>query len=81
MEIYAEPYIEHEIEDFIKRRIRRSSCTECTGLELYRAYKQWCKEFNTLPKSRNKFYETLEKDFIKVRDKKYGIIFLEARLR
>ncbi|MBS4171918.1 hypothetical protein [Bacillus sp. FJAT-49736] len=81
MEVYAEPYIEHEIEDFVKRRIRRSNRAECTGLELFQNYKQWCREYNTLPKSRNKFYETLEKDFIKVRDKKYGIIFLKVRLR
>ncbi|MGK4042216.1 primase-like DNA-binding domain-containing protein [Heyndrickxia oleronia] len=81
MEIYAEPYIGHEIEDFVKRRIGKSSNNECAGLELYGAYKKWCQEYNTLPKSRNKFYDILEKDFIKVRDKKYGIIFLGVRLK
>lgn len=81
MQAYAEPYIDHKIEDFVKRRIGRSSCKECTGLELYRAYRKWCKDYNTIPKSRNKFYDVLEKDFTKVKDKKYGIIFSGVRLR
>ncbi|MBT2615104.1 MULTISPECIES: primase-like DNA-binding domain-containing protein [unclassified Bacillus (in: firmicutes)] len=81
MQTYAEPYISHEIEDFVKRRIGRSSSNKCTGLKLYRTYKSWCSEYNTLPKSRNKFYDSLEKDFKKIRDKKYGIIFLGVRLR
>lgn len=81
MKIYAEPYIDHKIEDFVKRRIGKSKGSEYTGLEIFQAYKNWCRDYNTLPKSRTKFYKTLEKYFTKVKDEKYGIIFLEVRLR
>lgn len=82
MEIYAEPYINHQIDDFIRRRIRKSKDNkEYAGLELYSAYKNWCREYNTLPKSKYKFYEALEKDFLKVRNKKYGILFLGVKLK
>lgn len=80
MEIYAEPYINHEIIDFMKRRTRKSKNATCAGLELFSAYKKWCREFNTLPKSRYKFYKTLEKEFLLVRDKN-GINFLGVKLR
>lgn len=80
MRIYAEPYVQHEIEDFIKRKVRSSSNKECTGLHLFNAYKKWCREYNTLPKSRFKFYNAMENKFDKVKDKKYGIVFLRVKL-
>ncbi len=81
MEVYAEPYINHEIVDFIKRRIRKSKNAECEGLVLFSAYKKWCREYNTLPKSRYKFYKALEREFLKTKNRKYGTMFLGVKLR
>lgn len=80
MKIYAEPYVKHEIGDFIRMRVRRSKNTECNASELFEVYKKWCRENNTLRKSRHEFYAGLEKNFTKVKDGNGKFAFLEVKL-
>lgn len=79
MEIYAEPYVKHEIEHFVKRRLGKSQNVTRSGIELFKHYRIWCREYNTLPKSRSEFYKVLGKYFVQKNNN--GINFEGVRLR
>ncbi|GKV69835.1 hypothetical protein NCCP2716_23330 [Sporosarcina sp. NCCP-2716] len=67
MEIYAKPYVKHRISMFTGNRVLKREGFKCQGMEIYNAYKEWCRKSNTLPYPKNKLYSTLEKKYRKTK--------------
>jgi len=75
-------YREHELEEFLKLKIRRSKKNEISCSEAYEKYKKWCFETDALPTKRIAFLRFLEsKRFEIVKSKKEPFYFKGMKIK
>lgn len=67
MEIYAKPYVKHQISKFTGAKVLKREGFKCLGMDIYNAYKEWCRKSNTLPQPKNKLYVVLERKYKKTK--------------
>ncbi|PID15587.1 hypothetical protein CSV63_07350 [Sporosarcina sp. P34] len=79
MEIYAKPYVKHQISKFTSVKVLKRDGFKCLGMDIYNTYKDWCRKSNTLPYPKNKLYKTLEKKYEKTKING-KIYFLDAEV-
>ncbi|WP_144561660.1 hypothetical protein [Bacillus mycoides] len=71
-------YIDHEMNDFLRLKIRKWKDGPFRGTELHQIYIKWCIENNTVPKRKIELYKALEdRGFEKTKDK-IGIIYFKG---